>query len=537
VICYDIVIPTTGRDSLAGLLNALQREDVNLGRVIVVDDRTRPAPPLRLQSPVHAIKGPARGPAAARNAGFRAAQGEWVVFLDDDVVPTAGWCAALEQDLRTAGPQVAAVQGRVEVPLPADRRPTDWERNVAGLAHAQWATADMAYRRTALEAVGGFDERFRRAYREDSDLGLRLKDAGYEIARGSRCVQHPVGPADCWVSLRLQAGNADDALMAALHVRGWRRHVGAPRGRLARHLVVSAAGLGATGALGLGHRRAAGALLVGWFAGTAELAWARIAPGPRTLREIGLMTWTSALLPLVASAQWARGKLRARRLGRARWSGWGETEAASESEWTARPSEHRPLEAVLLDRDGTLIEDVPYCGDPDLVRPLPGVVAGLERLRARGLKLAVISNQSGIARGLVSERQVTAVNSRVERLLGPLGPWFVCPHGPEDSCRCRKPRPGLIEQASARLGVPPSRCAVIGDIGADVEAALAAGARPILVPTDATRPEEILAAPEVATSFHDAVESLLGSAAAASPAATRQAHRQSISAYPEEAVA
>jgi histidinol-phosphate phosphatase family protein len=164
---------------------------------------------------------------------------------------------------------------------------------------------------------------------------------------------------------------------------------------------------------------------------------------------------------------------------------------------------------VLLDRDGTLIEDVPHCGDPAQVRPRPSVRAGLERLRARGIKLAVISNQSGIARGLVSEREVTAVNARVEQLLGPLGPYLICPHGPDDACRCRKPRPGLVEQAAARLGVPATRCAVIGDIGADVEAALAAGARPVLVPTPNTRPEEIQAAPEVAGSFAAAVEVLL----------------------------
>ena len=522
MIDYDIVIPTTGRESLAGLLKALHRDGgARPGRVIVVDDRPEPEPPLRLMSGVQVIQGPGRGPAAARNVGFGAGTGDWVVFLDDDVVPTVGWRAALDADLRTAFPRVAAVQGRIEVPLPPDRRPTDWERNVAGLAYAQWATADMAFRRAALQAVGGFDERFRRAYREDSDLGLRLKDAGYEIAPGSRRVLHPVRPADRWVSLRLQAGNADDVLMTSLHGADWRARAGAPPGRLNRQLLVSVAGFGAVAALALGQRRTAGRLLAAWLAGTVELAWARIAPGPRTLDEIALMSWTSALLPVVASAQWARGQARVRRLGR-----------------PLRPSrEEEPLQAVLLDRDGTLIEDVPYCGDPDLVRPLPVVLAGLARLRARGLKLAVISNQSGIARGLVTEGEVTAVNSRVEQLLGPLGPWFVCPHAPEDSCNCRKPRPGLIEQAATRLGVPPSRCAVIGDIGADIEAALAAGARPILVPTDSTRLEEILAAPEVATSFAHAVEKLLGSETTATTAATRKANRRAASRHLEEAVA
>jgi histidinol-phosphate phosphatase family protein len=465
--------------------------------LIVVDDRGRRDPPLAVGSDVEVLPGRGRGPASARNIGLRAASAEWVAYLDDDVLPGAAWRAQLVADLSEAGPRVAAVQSRIEVPLPADRPPTDWERNVAGLARARWATADMAFRRSALDAAGGFDERFRRAYREDSDVGLRLKAAGYEIVQGKRGVLHPVRPASRWVSLQLQAGNADDALMDALHGRSWRARADAPRGRLARHLVTSAAGVGAAGALALGRRRFAAWSLAAWAAGTAELAWARIAPGPRTLDEVALMAWTSALMPPVATFHRARGKLRARRLA------------------PSRAAPHPP-EAVLLDRDGTLIEDVPYCGDPRLVRPLPGVEAGLGRLRDHGVKLAVVSNQSGLARGFFSERQLAAVNSRVEELLGPLGAWFICPHPPEAGCSCRKPRPGLIEQAAAQLGVAPHRCAVIGDIGADVEAALAARARPVLVPTERTRREEILSAPEVAATFAEAVETLLGTATALS---------------------
>ncbi len=124
--------------------------------------------------------------------------------------------------------------------------------------------------------------------------------------------------------------------------------------------------------------------------------------------------------------------------------------------------------AVLFDRDGTLVLDVPYNGDPDRVEPVPGAASALARLRAAGVPTAVVSNQSGIARGLLTEAQVRAVNARVEELLGPLGPWAWCPHGPDDGCDCRKPAPGLILRAAARLGVDPARCVVIGDIGADV---------------------------------------------------------------------
>ncbi len=171
------------------------------------------------------------------------------------------------------------------------------------------------------------------------------------------------------------------------------------------------------------------------------------------------------------------------------------------------------LEAVLLDRDGTLVVDVPFNGDPARVVPLPGAREALARLRAAGLPLAVVSNQSGIARGLLGPEDVAAVNRRVDELLGPLGPMLVCPHGPEDGCPCRKPRPGLVLQAANRLRVAPGRCAMIGDIGADVEAARAAGARPVLVPTAVTRPEEVAAAPEVARDLGAAVDLLLTAAA------------------------
>ncbi|MBK0419723.1 HAD-IIIA family hydrolase [Leucobacter sp. CSA1] len=161
--------------------------------------------------------------------------------------------------------------------------------------------------------------------------------------------------------------------------------------------------------------------------------------------------------------------------------------------------------AVLFDRDDTLIENVPYNGDPDAVVPMPTAASALERLRGLGVKVGVVTNQSGIARGLLSREQVDAVNRRVEELLGPFDTWQVCPHGPADACACRKPSPGLIESAAAELGVDVERVAMVGDIGIDVEAAEAAGARGVLVPTPVTLPEEVAAAREVAGSVAEAV--------------------------------
>ncbi|WP_445256463.1 D-glycero-alpha-D-manno-heptose-1,7-bisphosphate 7-phosphatase [Nocardioides aurantiacus] len=166
-------------------------------------------------------------------------------------------------------------------------------------------------------------------------------------------------------------------------------------------------------------------------------------------------------------------------------------------------------DAVLLDRDGTLVHDVPYNGDPALVRPVDGARASLDRLRAEGVRLAVVSNQSGVASGRITREQVDAVNAEVDRLLGPFEAFHVCPHGPDDGCGCRKPAPGMVKQACADLGVDPDRTVVVGDIGADVGAALAAGAHAVLVPTPVTRAEEVAAAPRVAGSLPEAVDAVL----------------------------
>lgn len=309
----DVVVPTVGRARLRPLVDALVA-DGRPSRVVVVDDRTVLDGPLDLPDDprVRTVRSGGVGPAAARNLGWRTATAPWVAFLDDDVELPEGWWDALVEDLAAVGPAVAGVQGRIVVPLPTDRPPTDWERNVAGLESARWATADMAWRRAALEDLAGFDERFRRAYREDADLALRARRAGWALERGRRVVRHPVGPAPWWRSVSAQRGNLDDARMRRLHGPDWRdeAEVG-PGGRRPRHLAVTAAlALAATGPRRL---RPLAAALAG--AGVAELAWARVRPGPRHAREVAAMVATSAALPPAATWWWLRGQLAARRAG------------------------------------------------------------------------------------------------------------------------------------------------------------------------------------------------------------------------------
>ena len=148
---------------------------------------------------------------------------------------------------------------------------------------------------------------------------------------------------------------------------------------------------------------------------------------------------------------------------------------------------------MIFDRDGTLVVDVPYNGDPSAVQPVPGIREALDRLRAASIPIAVVSNQSGVGRGMLTLEQVEAVNRRVEELLGPFAVSLYCPHGPDDDCECRKPKPKLIRDAALAMGVDPACCVVIGDKASDVDAAKNAGARGIFVDAAHTAVDAITA--------------------------------------------
>ncbi len=135
--------------------------------------------------------------------------------------------------------------------------------------------------------------------------------------------------------------------------------------------------------------------------------------------------------------------------------------------------------AVLLDRDGTLIEDRHYLADPAGVALLPGVGPALSRLVRAGHRLFLVSNQSGVGRGYFMEEAVLACQRRLEALLEPYGVVFTdavwCPHAPEAQCRCRKPLPGMFEALRARHGLSPEASVMIGDKLDDLAFAANAG--------------------------------------------------------------
>jgi rfaE bifunctional protein nucleotidyltransferase chain/domain len=146
----------------------------------------------------------------------------------------------------------------------------------------------------------------------------------------------------------------------------------------------------------------------------------------------------------------------------------------------------RPLRGlVLLDRDGTLIRDVPFLSDPGKVELMPGAGEGLAALQAAGFALAIVTNQQGIALGYYTIREMIAVNQQLFRALGPYGvriaKIYFCPHSAADECTCRKPEAAMIERALRDFGVPPDRAFMIGDSATDAAAGKTAGCRTVLI--------------------------------------------------------
>jgi glycosyltransferase involved in cell wall biosynthesis len=254
MLLVSVVVPTYRRpDLLRACLEALIRQDLDPSafEVIVADDANDPQTRLLIETlalrvevdeqvitPVLAgdnlaeaqpeiqsvwkTSGPeiryvavtgAHGPAAARNAGWRTANAEIIAFTDDDCLPASDW---LRRGLEALQPGVDGVSGRVIVPVPA--MPTDYEREQLGLERSEFITANCFYRKRCLVEAGGFDERFRLAWREDSDLYFSLLERGCRLVFTSRpVVVHPVRPVRWGVSLRQQKKAFYNALCYQKH--------------------------------------------------------------------------------------------------------------------------------------------------------------------------------------------------------------------------------------------------------------------------------------------------------------------------------
>jgi histidinol-phosphate phosphatase family protein len=177
--------------------------------------------------------------------------------------------------------------------------------------------------------------------------------------------------------------------------------------------------------------------------------------------------------------------------------------------------------AAFLDRDGTIIDDAHYITDPDLVKLRPGSADAIARLNRAAIPVVVVTNQSGIARGLFSQADYERVASRTADLLASEGAHidatYICPHHPEfgDACDCRKPGTLLFRRAATEHGIDLARSTYVGDRWRDVAPGIALGGRPMLIVDDNTRTDEReraeRAGVELVVSLAEAVERLLQS--------------------------
>jgi D-glycero-D-manno-heptose 1,7-bisphosphate phosphatase len=170
-----------------------------------------------------------------------------------------------------------------------------------------------------------------------------------------------------------------------------------------------------------------------------------------------------------------------------------------------------PAPAIFLDRDGTIMRDIDYCGDPNQVELLSGAPEALRKLKESGYKLIVITNQSGIARGYFTERQYRAIEAEVSRQIGDdlIDATYFCPHLPNDACKCRKPLPEMVLNAARDQHVNLASSFLVGDKESDLRCGRNAGVRTILVRTGYGKDVDGTLADFVAQDLGEAAEIVL----------------------------
>lgn len=313
----SVVIPTYRRpDLLHRCLRALGAQQFGAGtfEVIVADDGCQPEVERLVtwldgkwpRCSLRYVPVPdTQGPAAARNRGWRLARATVVAFTDDDTIPEPDWlregCRAL-----TTAPECCAMTGRVVVPLP--ERPTDHQRDTGGLAHAEFVTANCFVRKEALVKVGGFDERFTRAWREDSDLQFRLLQQVGPIGNAHQAVVvHPVRPAPWGSSIAAQSKVFFDALLYKKHPRWYRERI-RPRPPWHYYVAVLALMTAPLAALA-GSAGVAWIALAIWLALTAWFCWHRLRGAALTPSHVAEMIATSIVIPPLSLYWRLRGAL------------------------------------------------------------------------------------------------------------------------------------------------------------------------------------------------------------------------------------
>lgn len=300
----SVVVPTYRRpDLLERCLRALQRqslpgEDYEIlvcddgpsaaARAVVEAARQRSQGHLQIQ---YIAVTATQGPAGARNAGWQAAAAPIIAFTDDDTVPEPTW---LEAGMQAMASGVEAAVGRIVMPLP--ERPSDYERDAARLSEAQFATANCFVKRDALQAVGGFDERYTQAWREDSDLQFSLLEHDFTIAAAPAAVViHPLRPAAFAAGIGMQRKIMFDVLLYRKYPALYRQNI--RKGPPWFYLVITLALLlGVCGMLA-GQFALAAAALGAWAALSLVFFLRRLWSSSLTVRNVGELLVTSALIP------------------------------------------------------------------------------------------------------------------------------------------------------------------------------------------------------------------------------------------------
>lgn len=319
-IAVSVVVPTRGRgELLQRCLAALTTQDLPGLRyeIVVVDDSPFGTSRASVERWGDRLTGDwvrllyvdnpgPRGPAAARNRGWRHARAPIIAFTDDDTVPSARWLAA---GLAAFDPTLHALRGRVSMPLPP--APTDDQLDASELATAEFVTANCFCRKSVLELLGGFDERFRLAWRADSDLHFSLLELDAHIGYAPEAlVVHPLRPAPWGVSLPRTRKIFFDALLYKKHPQLYRQRIGA----IARwdYYAIVAALLAAGAGVALGTAAAALAAGAMWLLLTARLCRARLRGTSKSPSHVSEMIVTSALIPPTAVFWRLLGALRFR---------------------------------------------------------------------------------------------------------------------------------------------------------------------------------------------------------------------------------
>jgi glycosyltransferase involved in cell wall biosynthesis len=307
-LCISVVIPTYQRPAL--LLRCLeavlhQRFAKQDYEIIVVSDGEDPATRQSLASMpvgkfplVDYYELPRKaGPAASRNFGSMLSRGELVVFTDDDCIPDESWLQSLWQAYENHRMEEVAFSGHTIVPITGE--PTDYERNISRLASAEFITANCACTKKALYRVGGFDERFRMAWREDSDLQFKFIQHHIPILRvDGAIVTHPVRKAPWGVSIKEERKGMFNALL-------YKKYPGLYRQKIQPEppwhyyaisvcLIMSLSGLAT-------DRPVAGiAGFSGWVLLTSWFAWKRLKNTSHSWQHVSEMMFTSAVIPVLS---------------------------------------------------------------------------------------------------------------------------------------------------------------------------------------------------------------------------------------------